>query len=77
MKTIVFFQIALRIIILFSIGMASTYIPEHLSGFFGDTQDGWGARHYWYNWMMFLLFLLSLANLIISIFKILKKNYDM
>jgi hypothetical protein len=37
MKTRVFLAIGIRIVILFGIGMAATYIPEQLRSFFGDT----------------------------------------
>jgi hypothetical protein len=84
MKTNVFLGIGLRIIILFTVGMFMTYLPNELTEFFGDeivhTSYGqieeWGARHYWYNTMMFLLFILSLINVIISIVKLVNKNYN-
>jgi hypothetical protein len=71
--------------------MFATFIPEHLRGWFGDVlckkdfgcgvsfmDDDyiWGTRHYWYYWMMVSLFLLALANLIVSITKLVTKNYD-
>ena len=90
MKTNVFLGIGLRIVILFTVGMFMTYLPEHLTEFFGDTihkcetstcwkTDGeaiWGSRHYWYNTMMILLFLLALLNVIFSIKNLVNKNYD-
>lgn len=89
MKTNVFLGIAIRIIILCLVGMAWTYVPEHLADFFGDqpctykfgcgfdrSDIEWGARHYWYWWMMFLLFLLSLINAVLQIIKLVNTNYD-
>jgi hypothetical protein len=64
---------------LFILGMAATFIPEHLREFFGDvniqqkTEFGmdqnwvWGARHYWFYWMTVALFLLSLVDVIVGI----------
>jgi len=89
MKWPLYFGIALRIIILFAVGMFGTYIPDYLRGFFGDVYTGdtssylfktdtewdWGARHYWYFWMMFVLFILSIANLIVSIVRLIRKYY--
>jgi uncharacterized protein YjeT (DUF2065 family) len=89
MKTNVFLHIAIRIIILCTIGMLMTFIPEHLRDFFGDTIDtsdnpfrdkgtvywNWGARHYWYYWMMVFLFILSIINFFMSIVKVINKNY--
>lgn len=37
MKTKVFLAIGIRIVILFAVGMAATFIPEQLRDFFGDT----------------------------------------
>ena len=89
MKHNVFFGIAIRIIILFSIFLFGSFIPENLREFFGDTINittkygtptdeywHWGTRHYWYAIMVICLFLLSIANLIIYIIHILRKNYD-
>lgn len=81
MKTNVFLGIGLRIVILFTVGMFMTYLPEHLTEFFGDTINergrlDWGARHYWYNIMMVLLFILALVNVVFSIIGLVKKNYD-
>ena len=89
MKNEVFFAIALRIIILFALGMAATYIPEHLRDFFGDSpckkcddfsimDEGydWGVRHYWYAWMTFFLFILSCTNIVMQIDIIYKKHYQ-
>ena len=92
MKTNVFLHIAIRIIILFTIGMFMTFVPELLRDFFGDTPHvctrkfcneqfdidwNWGKRHYWYNTMMMLLFMLGLVNVVVSIIKILNKNYKL
>ena len=84
MKTNVYLGIGIRIIVLFSIGMFWSYIPEQLTEFFGDktvmTTYGekveWGVRHYWYTVMMVLLFCLSLLNVIVQCVKIVKNNYD-
>lgn len=84
MKTNVFFGIGLRIIILFTVGMFMTFVPEHLTDFFGDKMVTksygevleWGTRHYWYMTMMVSLFLLALVNVILSIVNLLNKNYD-
>lgn len=90
MKTNVFLGIGLRIIILFTVTMFMTYIPEHLTGFFGDYMSEpevrswgttkselvWGARHYWYNVMIIILFILALLNVVLSIRQLLNKNYD-
>ena len=79
-----FFGISIRIIILFSLAMAGTFIPDHLRVFFGDTLSNsifgdpewkWGVRHYWYFWMMCLLFILSAINVGLSIYKLIKKNH--
>ena len=80
--------IAVRIILLFSAGMAMAYITPSLRHFLGDVYIGkhytrgfihdgydWGAPHYWYFWMFFCLFVLSLINCIISIVKIVNKHY--
>lgn len=84
MKTTVFLGIGLRIIILFTIGMFMTYLPENLTEFFGDKMVTytwgksleWGARHYWYAIMMGLLFTLSLLNAVLSVIQLVNKNYN-
>lgn len=88
MKTKVFLAIAIRIIILISIGMMFTFIPDHLRDFFGDVPSDcvgcigpdrdwdWGPRHYWYFWGLFLLFDLSCINAVMSVINIINKNYD-
>lgn len=38
MKTEVYLGIAIRIIVLFTIGALATFIPEHLRDFFGDSK---------------------------------------
>lgn len=87
MKHIVFFGIAVRIVILFLFGMAFSFIPDKLHGFFGDvyverdygvlvvSEWQWGVRHYWYFWMMFLLFVLSAVNTALSIARIINREY--
>ena len=89
MKTVVYLHIAFRIIVLVLIGMALTYIPEHLRTFFGDIPSSkgyisdfnidtnwyWGVRHYWYFWGVVLLFLLTLINFIWSLVNIIDKHY--
>ena len=87
MNTKVYLFIAFRIVFLFSIAMASTFLPEHLRGFFGDinipkrsgfgidTDWTWGARHYWFFWMMFMLFALSLVDAIVGIVSKINKHY--
>lgn len=87
MKHKVFFGIAVRIIVLFSIGMAFSFIPDNLRGFFGDVyverqfnsfiehEWQWGVRHYWYFCMMFFLFILSAVNTALSIARIINREY--
>jgi len=89
MKTNVYLGIAVRIIILFTLGMLWTYIPEQLRDFFGDIKLSrpntqgmdkwyeWGARHIWYAVMMFLLFMLSLINVIMQIRLLILNNYEL
>jgi hypothetical protein len=79
MRTKIFIMIALRIILITAIGMAMTFAPEYLRGFFGDKIAKceshsliddyweWGARHYWYYWCCFSLVVLSIINSIASI----------
>lgn len=86
MKNIVFFGIAVRIIVLFSTGFLISFANPWLHEFFGDkpqaydgSLDGswkWAAAHYWYFWCMFFLFLLSVVNFVVSTVNIVKKNYD-
>jgi hypothetical protein len=91
MKHQVYFGIALRIIILFSVAMAMTYVPDQLRGFFGDTPYPhgnynqrdmvdeyweWGVRHYWYNVMIISLFVLSAVNVVVMIRNLIVKHYD-
>lgn len=74
--------LSLWIVVLCSIGMAMTFLSEHLQsiGFFGDIKRPepnryemidhwfeWGKRHYWYFWMCLFLFLTSLARVIVWI----------
>jgi len=89
MKYQVYFGIAIRIVILFGVGMLWTFISPQLREFLGDTYCGqqncsgssfdsywiWGARHYWYFWMMFLLFLLSTVNVVMGIINLFEKHY--
>ena len=87
MNTRLYFFIAFRIIFLFSIAIAATFLPEQLRAFFGDTLYGnqsndlvdvfyqWGSRHYWFFWMMFLLFTLSLVDAITGIVRNVNKYY--
>jgi putative component of toxin-antitoxin plasmid stabilization module len=82
-----YFNIAGRIILLFTCAILFTFIPNELRSFFGDIpckENGvfrmdrdycWGARHYWYYWMMFLLFILSLISLILQIKNLIKKYH--
>jgi len=44
MKIKVFYSIAIRIIILFTIAIFSTFIPDYLREFFGDTLHECGER---------------------------------
>jgi len=85
MKLNIYMQIAIRIIILFSMGMFFTYVPNELRDFFNDTQciencygfDSdwyWGTRHYWFFWMSFFLFILSMVSFIMHIVKIIEKE---
>lgn len=87
MKTKLYLFIAFRIIFLFSIAIASTFLPEHLRDFFGDvniperSEFGidpnwtWGARHYWFYWMMFFLFSLSIIDAFVGIIRKISKYY--
>jgi hypothetical protein len=76
MKTQVFFGIALRIVLMFSIVMGFTYIPEIIpASFFNDHDGSWGIRHYWYNIMMAVLFILSLIDAIVFIVNLVRKHY--
>lgn len=94
MKTKIYFQIALRIILLFTTGMIMSYMKPWLHDYLGDTfhvcksircnhsefiNDGydWSGTHYWFFWMCFFLFILSLVNCIISIVKIVNKEYNL
>ena len=87
MKTQLYLGIALRIIIFFLVVMLMTFIPDHLRGFFGDTelangyQSGivdrhwdWGVRHYWYGLMCLCLFILSAVNVMMSIEDIINRQ---
>jgi hypothetical protein len=47
MKHQVYLGIALRIIILFAVAMAATFVPEQLRDFFGDTSCE-GKTYEWY-----------------------------
>lgn len=89
MKWKLYFEVVLRIIILFSLAMLFTFIPDHLRDFFGDrrrisTDIGdwgmdvewiWGGRHYWYYWMCVLLFILTLINFVGGIIHSINKHY--
>ena len=91
MKTVVYVGIAIRLILLFSIGMVMTYVRPLLRPFFGDVYVGkkqytdfgindgydWGAAHYWFFWMCVFLFILSLINCIMSIYNLLNKHYKL
>lgn len=69
-------MIAFRIVLLFSIAMAYSFLPEKLQWFFGDKGNDWGVRHYWFNWMTVFLFLLSAIDFICHVIKIITKNYN-
>jgi len=87
MKNQLYFGIAIRLVILFSLGILFSFVPEHLRVFFGDLnipdKSGgpidrdwvWGARHYWFAWMMFFLFILSLINFVMSVYNLIIKYY--
>ena len=88
MKTKLFIEIALRIIVLFISVMLITFVTPTLHTFFGDIPQNasnypheidsawnWGQRHYWYFIMMILLFLLSLINTIVWIVKSINSYY--
>jgi hypothetical protein len=89
MKTKVYLGIALRLIILFSIGMLMAFVKPQLHSLLGDiyigskdssefVKDGyeWSAMHYWFFWMCFFLFILSLINCIWSIINLINKHYQ-
>lgn len=90
MKTKVYLGIAVRLIILFGLGMLMSSVTPQLRYFFGDTicthkktcaefgmdiDYHWGVRHYWFFWLMTMLFLLSLLNTIVAIFNLVTKEY--
>lgn len=87
MKPQVYFGIAIRLILLFSVGMLLTLATPYMREFFGDTikeircddsYDGcwnWGARHYWYFVMMSFLFVLSVINVIVGTVNLIDKHY--
>ena len=87
MKNEVYFGIALRIVVIFVVGMMWTYVPGELRDFFGDQLSSertgfgvdrgykWGARHYWYAWMMFLLFVLSVISAVMQCAKLIGKHH--
>lgn len=91
MKTIVYVGIAIRLILLFSIGMVMTYVRPLLRPYFGDVYVGkdndrnsfitdgyeWGAAHYWFFWLCFFLFVLSLVNFVMSVLNLLNKHYKL
>lgn len=86
MKTNVFLGIAIRIIILFGVTILATFLPEYLNNhypaFLGDYIDDredkcWGLRHWWWFIMMVILFALSLLNVVLSIYTLVKKNYNL
>ena len=79
MKTQVYFGIAIRIILLFSVAMIGTYLPEILRDFFGDTpcvpdangrgcRNGFGVYDYdWgvrHYWYWWGMFLLFILSLV-------------
>lgn len=84
MKANVYFGIAWRIIVLFSIAMIGSYLPDTISknfpSFFNDHQGTfeleYGWRHIWFNIMIITLFVLSIINFVIMIVKLIMKNYD-
>ena len=87
MKMKVYFGIALRIIVLFAVGMLTTLATPYMREFFGDVHKPdsygaidkdwqWGVRHYWYYWCCWILFVLSAINCVISIVNLIKRNYD-
>ena len=83
MKTKVFLGIAARIVILFTVAIFYTFIPECLHNFFGDHWEKgmygetyeWGIRHFWFAVGTEFLFILSLINLIMSCSKLVSKEY--
>jgi hypothetical protein len=89
MKLKVFFTIAIRLIVLFIVGILGTYLPEILNNinpkilgdfikttYYNYPIYSYGTRHYWLNTLMFFLFLLSCISFIMSIIKIIKKEYN-
>ena len=75
-----FLEISLQILVLTIVGIAGTYLSDHLSsiGFFGDTPsnqnaggidpyNNWGARHYWYFWAVTILCALQVIRIVITV----------
>ncbi len=86
MKWQLYLNIVARIIILFTLAMMFTFVPEHLRTFFGDTytnnHDGgidqqwtWGNRHYWYFCMCMFLFIVTCINCVVGICHACIKHY--
>lgn len=87
MKTQVYFGIAIRIIILFTIGSLMTFVPDHLRAFFGDTvhvcDTGWHSHGFFgidksyewgarHYWYFWMMVLLFLLSLVNVIVGIIK-----
>lgn len=87
MKPQVYFGIAIRIILLFAVGIAMTFVTPHMRTFFNDTPHigmattvmdedwDWGIRHYWFHFMLILLFALSAINIMVGIINLVDKHY--
>lgn len=87
MKTILYLNIAIRIIGLFSTGFFMSFLTPSMHDFFGDIRlenpescftDSyykWAIPHYWFAWCMFFLFALSVVNFIMWVISSFKKHY--
>ena len=84
-----FNAIFLWTMLIFSIGIAGTYLSDYLISinWFGDADvyqfnwrsgnkeryTEWGARHYWYNWSVSISFVISIVRGIFSVNSISEK----
>lgn len=84
MKTSLYLYIILRIVVLFSLAMASTFLPDYFRGFFGDTKVVPNHNGYVYGgmidpdwnwgsrhyWFFWMMVLLFLLSLVDAIISI-------